>query len=177
MKTSKLQKLAWAFFALTLTATTVFSQGRNNGNRNFQNQDVPCLEQISDLNEQQKTQITAMEKSHQETMDKFREERRSTNNSIEKNEIRGAMLQSVETHQNSVKNLLTENQQKQYDLLHASGKNSKNSKFGNQSNKGKNQKNQGNRAGNKKGKNKNGCTGNKSGKQNRSQRGNQSSNS
>ena len=129
MKTSKLQKLAWAFFALTLTATTVFSQGRNNGNRNFQNQDVPCLEQISDLNEQQKTQITAMEKSHQETMDKFREERRSTNNSIEKNEIRGAMLQSVETHQNSVKNLLTENQQKQYDLLHASGKNSKNSKF------------------------------------------------
>ncbi len=174
MKTSKLQKLAWAFFALTLTATTVFSQGRNNGNRNFQNKDIICLEQISELSEQQKTQITAMEKSHQETMDKFRKERRSTTNLLEKNEIRGEMLKSVETHRNSVKNLLTENQQKEYDLLHASGKNSK---YRYQSNRCKNQKNQGNRVGNKKGKNKNGCYGNQSGKQNRNQRGNQSSNS
>ncbi len=183
MKTSKLQKLAWAFFALTLTATSVFSQGRNNGNRNLQNQNVLCLEQISDLSEQQKSQIAAMEKSHQESMAEFRVNRRSTSNSIEKTKIREEMLKSVETHQNSVKNLLTENQQKEYDLLHTRGNNFQNTNRGNQPKNGYKQsrnvagKNQGNQAGNKKGKNKQGCKGNKSGKQNRNQKGNDSSNS
>lgn len=111
MNISKLSKFAWAFFALALTTTTVFAQGWRNGN-NSQNQ--ACLEQITNLSDDQKTKIQELEKVHQEEMAKLREERRSTTDAIEKNDIRGKMLRNVKTHRNEVKNLLNEEQQKQY---------------------------------------------------------------
>lgn len=118
MKTCKLQKLAWVFFALALTTTTVYSQGYRNEIRNFKNQNSTCLEQISDLTEEQKSTIQELENIHKQEMAELRAQRRSTIDAIEKNEIRGTMLKNVKSHQTAVKNLLLEEQQKQYDNIH-----------------------------------------------------------
>jgi hypothetical protein len=58
-----------------------------------------------------------LETSHQEAMAELRVKQRSTFDPIEKNEIRGDMLKRVKAHRDEVRNLLTEDQQKQYDLL------------------------------------------------------------
>ena len=89
MKTSKLRKFAWVFFALALGTTTILAQGSKNGNNKFNNQNQVCLSQISDLSEVQKAQIQEMESIHQKEMIVLRDERRSTGDAIEKNEIRG----------------------------------------------------------------------------------------
>ena len=117
MNISKLSKFAWAFFALALTTTTIFAQGWRNGNSANLKQNSACLEQISDLTNSQKDQIQELVNSHQKTMAELRENRRSTSDVTEKNEIREEMLENIGQHQNEVKNLLTENQKKQYDLL------------------------------------------------------------
>lgn len=121
MNLSKLRKLAWVFFALALTTTSVFSQGWKNTNRNIQNQNDNCLSYISGLTEKQQQQIVGMEEKHQKEMTELRDKRRSTLDLVEKNEIRGEMLKKVEAHQNSVKSILNEEQQEQYDQLHAYG--------------------------------------------------------
>lgn len=172
MKISKLHKFAWAFFALALATTTVFAQGYRNGNRVNNNQNGTCLEQISGLTEKQKTEIQELEQNHQKEMAELRDNRRGTVDAIEKNEIRGEMLKKVEAHQKSVKNLLTADQQKEYDNLHAQRNNY-------QGNRGRNQNQQfarnnrggrgngagyrnGNRGNN--GRNGKGCRGNRGGK-------------
>ncbi|MDB4583906.1 Spy/CpxP family protein refolding chaperone [Draconibacterium sp.] len=121
MKLSKLQKLAWVFFALALATTSVYSQNWRNGNRNVQNQNGTCLNYISDLTEKQQKQILELEEKHQEEMAELRNQRRATFDAIEKNEIRGEMLKKVKAHRNAAKNFLNENQQKQYDQLHSFG--------------------------------------------------------
>ena len=115
MKTSKLQKFAWVFFAFATATTTVFAQGWRNGNNGNNRQNLVCLEQISDLSEDQKTKIQELEKVHQEEMAELREQRRLTADAIEKNDIRGKMLRNVKAHREEVKNLLTDEQQKKYD--------------------------------------------------------------
>ena len=123
MKKSRLQKFVWVFFALALGTTTVFAQGWRSGMRGNQLADYyandVCLEYISDLSEEQKASIADLNETHRSEMDELRQERRSTTDLIEKNEIRGEMLQKVEAHRNTVKNLLTEKQQEQYDELQA----------------------------------------------------------
>lgn len=131
MKTSKLQKVAWVFFALVLTSSIVSAQGFRNGNRMYQNQNGNCLYQISGLSEKQQTQIQKMEDEHQQGMDELRNKRRSTASAIEQSEIRTEMLKKVETHRNSVKKVLTADQQKQYEQLHAYGNNGRNGQFAN----------------------------------------------
>ena len=129
MKISKLSKFAWIFFVLATGTTTLFAQGWRNGNRSLvqNNQNAPCLNLISGLTEEQSTKITQLNEKHQEAMTEFRNERHSTIDAIEKNEIRGEMLKKVKAHREEVKGLLTEEQQKQYDQLYARGNN-----FGNQ---------------------------------------------
>ncbi len=119
MRISKLQKFAWAFFALALATTTVFAQGYGNRNRVNNNKTGVCLEQISDLTEQQKTKIQELEQKHQTEMAELRDNRRGTVDAIEKNEIRGEMLKKVKAHRNEVKQLLTASQQEQYETLQA----------------------------------------------------------
>lgn len=112
------------FIALLLGATTVFAQGGRNMNRPFYgdgNNYGPgtCLNVLSDLTEEQQEKITELEASHQEAMAELRVQQRSTFEPIEKNEIRGEMLKKVQAHRDEVRSLLTEEQQKQYDLLQA----------------------------------------------------------
>jgi hypothetical protein len=120
MKTSKLRKLAWAFFALALTTTSVSAQGYGYRNRVIQPSDgMPCIEQISDLTEKQKTDILALEQKHQEEMVALREDRRSTTDFDKKDSIREKMLEQKVDHRNAVKALLNPDQQRQYDLIQA----------------------------------------------------------
>lgn len=132
MKTSKLRKLAWVFFALALGTSTVLAQGWKNGNNRFNDQNQVYLNQISDVSEVQKTKIQEMESIHQKEMTILRNERRSTGDAIEKNEIRGSMLKNVKSHQTAVRNLLSDEQQKQYDLLYLKSNNSRNQNLSNQ---------------------------------------------
>lgn len=167
MKTSKLSKFAWVFFALALGNTTVFSQGFGNQNNRFSNQEKPCLTQISDLSEDQKNKIMELESGHQLNMAELRNERRSAPNAEEKNEIRDEMLLQVGQHQTEVKNLLTDVQQKEYDLLHFLGnnyrENAQSTQQGKRFNRGKSQ-NRGNQFAQGKG---SGCNGNRNGYQQR----------
>lgn len=121
MNLSKLGKLAWVFFALALTSTSVYSQGWRNGNRNYQNQNITCLNYISDLTEKQQKQILEMDEKHQQEMAELRIKHRSAFDAIEKNEIRGNMLKKVDAHRTSVKKVLNKNQQEQYDRLNTFG--------------------------------------------------------
>jgi len=123
MKTSNLQKLFWVFFALIVTTTSVSAQGSRNGNTVQNNQNLPCVEQISNLTDEQIQEIEKLEASHQGMMEALRTKRRSTVNAIEKSEIRTEMLKRVEAHQNEVKGLLTADQKEEYDLLQNSGGN------------------------------------------------------
>lgn len=189
MNTSKLKNIAWAFFALVLIASNVQAQGRGNGN--VQKQNATCLEQITDLNEKQKTQILKLEENHQKEIDELRNNRRATVDASQKDEIRSEMLESVSAHQASVKNLLNADQQKQYELLHARSANFRNQNSGNQNGRGfqnygrrgagNQQYAQGNRGGSnrnragfkQRNRNNNGCRGNYRGN-NRNGRGNYS---
>jgi hypothetical protein len=131
MKTLKIRKMAVVFFTLVLTGSTVFAQGWRGGNRQGfgrnmnQNADrvqPTCINSIQDLSEDQKNEITNLEEEHQKAMAELRTERRSTTDAIEKNEIRGEMLKKVKAHREEVRNLLTEDQKQEYDLLQATNK-------------------------------------------------------
>jgi hypothetical protein len=145
MKTSRLQKLAWVFFALALTSTTVLAQGNRTGNRYSQNQNATCLSYISNLSDKQQTQIVEMEEQHQVQMAELRTNRRTTINAIEKSEIRTEMLKKVEAHRNSVKKILNEEQKLQYDQLHAQGNLAQYCNYGNRRENGNFQGQRGNK--------------------------------
>lgn len=130
MKYSKLKKFVWAFFALVLSTATIFAQNSSNRVIENNNQNGTCLEQISELTDMQKTQILDLETTHQKKMAELRDQRRATVNAIEKSEIRTQMLKNVEAHRNEVKSLLTENQQKEYELIHYRGNNFRNQNSG-----------------------------------------------
>lgn len=119
MKTSKLTKLAWVFFALAVTSTTLYAQGWNNGKQAGNGWNNICLNQISGLNDEQKTKIDGLNETHQAKMAELRTQRQSTTDAIEKSEIRTTMLKNVKAHRDEVKSLLTTEQQKEYGLLQA----------------------------------------------------------
>jgi hypothetical protein len=121
MNTSKLTKLAWAFFALAVTSTTLYAQGWNNGKQAGYGWNKTCLNQILGLSDEQKTKIDGLNETHREKMAELRTQRQSTTDVIEKSEIRTTMLKNVKTHRDEVKSLLTAEQQKEYDLLQARG--------------------------------------------------------
>jgi len=117
MNVSKLSKLAWVFFALALGTTTVFAQGRGNGNRSVNCQNNSCINRVSGLNDNQKTKIDGLNETHQAKMDELRTKRQSTTDAIEKSEIRTTMLKNVKAHRDEVKSLLTAEQQKEWETL------------------------------------------------------------
>ena len=121
MKTSKLKKLAWVFFALAVTSSTLYAQGWRNGKQAGNGQNNYCLNQISGLSNEQKTKIDGLNETHQAKMAELRTQRQSTTDAIEKSEIRTTMLKNVKAHRDEVKSLLTTEQQKEYDLLQARG--------------------------------------------------------
>ena len=128
MKSQKIRKLTLVLLTLALTGSTVFAQGWRGGNRagygrnlnlSADTTQLTCINMIQGLTEDQKAEIRTLEADHQEAMTELRSERRSTIDAIEKNTIRGNMLKRVKNHREEVRNLLTEEQQQQYDMLQA----------------------------------------------------------
>lgn len=85
------------------------------------NQQGKCTLNIKGLTEKQIKQIDELEEQHQTVMDGFRTERRSTSSTMEKDKIRIKMLQQKEKHHKQVKDVLTEEQWKQFLAIHDSG--------------------------------------------------------
>lgn len=115
--------LVLIFSILMLSTSIVSAQGWRNqrqaGSNPGEGQRM-CLNLLADLTQEQMDQIAQLVNAHQEAMDELRTEMRSTFDPAKKDEIRAQMLQKVQEHRNAIRNLLTEEQQKQYDLLHAS---------------------------------------------------------
>ncbi len=134
----KTGKLVLMFITLLLASSVTFGQNRRNiayqRNGNFYGPGH-CLNVLTDLTDEQKEKITEMETSHQEIMAELRIKQRSTYVPVEKNAIRGEMLEKVQEHRKEVRKLLTEEQKKQYDALHAQdgfgGRRYLNARYGN----------------------------------------------
>ena len=121
MKISELKKLAWVFFALALTTTTLSAQGWRNGNSSFNSPNNYCINQVTGLSEDQKAKIDGLNKSHLEKMAQLRAQRQSTTDALEKSEIRNTMLKNVNAHRDEVNALLTNEQQKEFAALQQRG--------------------------------------------------------
>jgi len=128
MKTLEIKKLTLVLLTIVLTGSTVFAQGWRGGNRagygrnlnlSADTTQLTCINMIQEITEDQKAEIKTLEADHQEAMAELRSERRSTIDAIEQNTIRGNMLKRVKNYREEVRNLLTEEQQQQYDLLQA----------------------------------------------------------
>lgn len=110
MNLSKLTKLAWVFFVLAVTTTTLFAQGWRNGKQGGNGRNNNCINQVSGLTDEQQSKIDGLNETHHATMGELRIQRQSTNDAIEKSEIRTTMLKNVKVHRDEVKSLLTAEQ-------------------------------------------------------------------
>lgn len=115
---SMLNKLAWVIFALTIGIGQVQSQENEIKNETPIRPPMVCLEQITGLTEIQKTQLGELATEHRKNMDQLRTERRSAAPGYQKESVSDKMAEAFENHQNKVKNILTDKQKKEYDLLH-----------------------------------------------------------
>ena len=118
---SKLTKFAWAILVLALTTSTLSAQRGNGRNGAFNGQNNACLNQISGLTTEQSDKIRELNNEHETEMAQLRNERRSETDFSKKAEIRTEMLNKVESHRSEVKNLLSANQQKEYDSIQRFG--------------------------------------------------------
>lgn len=118
----KTEKFAFILIAIMLGTTTLFAQGWRNDNRPLRNSDPGTrMNILLDLTEDQQAKIEELRTSHFEAMAELRTKMRSTFDPIEKNEIRGEMLKKVKAHRNEVQSLLSEDQQKKFDVLQDAG--------------------------------------------------------
>ncbi len=118
----KTGKFAFALIALLLGTTTLFAQGWGNNNRPLRNSDPGArMNILLDLTEDQQAKIEELRTLHFDSMAELRVKMRSTFDPIEKNEIRGEMLKKVKVHRNEVQSLLSEDQQKKYEVLQDAG--------------------------------------------------------
>ena len=118
---SRLQKFAGAILVLALTTGTLYAQRGYGRNAALNGQNNTCLNQISGITTDQTEEIRKLDNKHQEEMSQLRDERRSATDFSKKDEIRSEMLKKVESHRSEVKNLLNENQQKEFDFMQRGG--------------------------------------------------------
>lgn len=117
MKTNFNLRFAGILLALFLTAEFAFSgnnyavRGRNNPGNGT------CINQITGLTQTQKDQMSELLKNHQQAMNNLREQRRSTTDLAQKDQIGKQMDTEVTNHRNAIRALLNEDQQKQFDQL------------------------------------------------------------
>ncbi|MBN2636856.1 MAG: hypothetical protein JXR61_11350 [Prolixibacteraceae bacterium] len=118
---SKLTKFAGAILVLALTTGTLSAQRGNGRNAAFNGQKNVCLNQISGLTTEQSDKIRELNDEHETEMAQLRNERRSETDFSLKAEIRTEMLNKVESHRSEIKNLLTAEQQKEFDSVQRFG--------------------------------------------------------
>ncbi|WP_372776578.1 hypothetical protein [Mangrovibacterium sp.] len=101
-------KTTIGIFAVILMVASNFQAEAQKVKRNS------CVSGISNLTEEQKSSITELESSYQTQMADFRTQRQATTDATTKANIREKMLVARNAHQNAVKALLNEDQQKEF---------------------------------------------------------------
>ena len=125
----KTGKFIWMTLALILTVSAVFAQGRRFMNRPGYGmgagygfgQGYYCMNFIPGLTEEQQSKIAELTVSHQKGMAELAIKQRSTFDITERTEIQSQMLEKVTAHRDEVRNLLNDEQKKQYDLIRSRG--------------------------------------------------------
>lgn len=118
----KTRKSAFILIALMLVTSMIYAQARRNFNRPLRNYEPgTCMAILLDLSEDHQTKIEEMRILHLDTMAELRIKMRSTFDPIEKNEIRGEMLKKVKAHRDELRSLLSDDQQRKYDVLQDAG--------------------------------------------------------
>lgn len=118
MKISKLKYLAWVFLALIVSSGITNGQNRkmdktSAGNAN----EVNIINNISGLTAQQKEQISQMQNGYQLVMNDLRTQMQNTTDVNQQSALRNEMQEITQSHQNTVKRVLTPSQQKEYNKL------------------------------------------------------------
>jgi hypothetical protein len=123
MKTNFILRVAGIFMALLLTTGIAFSGNDYAGRGRNHLANGTCVSRISGLSQDQKDRITALETQHQTTMNELREQRRSTTDVSQKDQVRKQMDSQIDSHRNAVRAILNPDQQKQFDQLPRNGGN------------------------------------------------------
>lgn len=121
MKTSFISRFAGILFALALTSGIAFSGNDYSGRGRNNAANATCVNRISGLTQKQKVQITDLRNNHQNAMNALREQRRSTTDLTQKDQIRKEMDTAVASHKSAVRALLNADQQAQFDQLPRNG--------------------------------------------------------
>ena len=111
MKTEK-----WIITGL-LMALIMMVSGSVNAQRGNRAGNYSCCEGIPGLTEKQKTEITALEKSHRSDMDAMRAERRKSGNYTTRDAYQATVEEKVNAHRDKVRNLLNEEQKVVFDNI------------------------------------------------------------
>ncbi|BBE18253.1 hypothetical protein AQPE_2415 [Aquipluma nitroreducens] len=123
MKISRINRVAGTFLALIVTAGAAVSNNNPDGkNRNNSPQET-CVNSISGLSEYQKDRIVAMETQNQKVMNDLRERQHSASGKAQREEIKKQIDKQIENHGNTIKTVLSADQQRQYIQFQSNGGN------------------------------------------------------
>ena len=118
MKTSRLIKFAWVFFALLISNYTLSAQSRRmDQNDPATNSNRSVIGKLSGLTTTQQEQIGQIENGYQLVMGELRTQMQNAVDVNEKNALRSEMQQLSQNHQTNIKRLLTKEQKKEYNKL------------------------------------------------------------
>ena len=123
MTTSRINRVAGTFLALIVTAGVAVSSNIPEGkNRNNSHQES-CITSISGLSEYQKDRIIAMETQNQKVMNELRERQHSASGKAQREEIKKQIDKQIENQGNTIKTVLSADQQRQYIQFQSNGGN------------------------------------------------------
>jgi len=112
-----LKNTVWVFFALILSSTVTVAQNKNGRNNAETNTGRSIINQVSGLSEKQVEMIGQVENGYRLTMNDLRTRLQATANVSEKSALRTEMQKVSQSHQTTIKRLLTPDQQKEYNKL------------------------------------------------------------
>ena len=125
----KTRKFIWMLLALIMSVSTGFAQGRRFMNRPGYGMGAGygfgpgnyCINFIPGLTEEQQSKIIDLTVNHRKEMAELVIKQRSIVDLEDRIEIQGQLFKKVTAHRDEVRNLLNDEQKKQYDLIHSQG--------------------------------------------------------
>jgi hypothetical protein len=115
MKNKVLNSTMMILAVMLVAATATFAQKGNRATGSS------CCMNIPGLSEQQKTEITAMEKQHLQEMQEMRETRRKSGTYADRDAYQTAVERKVTEHRTAVRNLLDADQKVIFDNIQSQG--------------------------------------------------------
>ncbi len=114
---SVLKNMAWVFFALMLSSLLTVAQNKSGRNNTETKSGRSIVDQISGLSDKQVEMIGQVEKGYRLTMSDLRTQMQAAKSVSEKSAMRNEMEKVSQSHQTTIKRLLTPVQQKEYNKL------------------------------------------------------------